>query len=378
MSTKSTKSDLELRIEKLMSKQYEKYTLEEFITDDDFIQWAKYPTEELDIFWHSFIKREPQKATIVLNARTAVQHLAIVSKQNTPPNEAAIILTEIEDGWIEKSKTVLFPPNWKHWAMAASVLLILGLSVLWKTKQNSTDTPVYSEMVSKTQYPVKEVINTSKSELSVQLPDSSRAVLKPNSRLSFHETFEGKSREVYLAGEALFDVKKNTNKPFIVFANGLVTKVLGTSFSVKAFETDKEVVVNVKTGKVWVYSQKTALNQEAETSGVVLTPNQKVVFGLDDESLTRTLVEKPVLLLSNQELMQLTFKDAAVYQIFDALEKSYGVELIYDKEAMINCRLTTSLTNETLFEKLDIICAAIEAKYKVVDAKVIISSAGCN
>jgi hypothetical protein len=45
---------------------------------------------------------------------------------------------------------------------------------------------------------------------------------------------------------------------------------------------------------------------------------------------------------------------------------------------MDNCRLTTSLTNENLFEKLDIICAGIEANYKVVDAQVIISSNGCN
>ena len=111
---------------------------------------------------------------------------------------------------------------------------------------------------------------------------------------------------------------------------------------------------------------------------MVLTPNQKVIFGKDNERLTRTLIEKPVLLLSITELQQFSFKDVPVEQIFTVLEKAYGAKIIYDKDAMINCHLTTSLTNETLFEKLDIICAGIEASYKVVDAQVIIASNGCN
>jgi hypothetical protein len=90
------------------------------------------------------------------------------------------------------------------------------------------------------------------------------------------------------------------------------------------------------------------------------------------------LIEKPVLLLTNQELEKFVFKDTSIENIFLALEKAYGVEIIFDKEVMVNCRLTTSLTNENLFEKLDIICAGIEAQYKVVDAQVIISSNGCN
>ena len=361
-----------------MSKIYEKYTIEDFITDDDFIQWAKYPTEESDLFWHLFIHNEPNQAAIIQKAKLAVQQLAIVSKQNVSQGEEPVIWNEIKGSLPEKNKSFFLAINWEKWSLAASIFLVFGFGVWLKIKSNSSDTPLYSELVSKTIQPLKEVINNTKAKITVKLPDGSQVILQPNSRLSYEESFVGKTREVYLAGEGFFDVKKNPNKPFMVYANGLVTKVLGTSFTIKAFETDKEVVVNVKTGKVSVYSQKTIHNQDPETYGLVLTPNQKVVFSKEDERLTRNLAEKPVILLTSQELLQFSFKDSAIEQIFYALEKAYGVEIIYDKEVMVNCRLTTSLTKETLFEKLDIVCAGIEANYKVVDAQVIISGNGCN
>ncbi len=63
------------------------------------------------------------------------------------------------------------------------------------------------------------------------------------------------NRDVYLSGEAFFEVTKNPDRPFRVFANEIVTKVLGTSFTVRSFENDTTIQVIVRTGKVTVYSQ---------------------------------------------------------------------------------------------------------------------------
>ena len=76
--------------------------------------------------------------------------------------------------------------------------------------------------------------------------------------------------------------------------------------------------------------------------------------------------------------MLFSFSNAPVSDIFEALKKAYGVNIVYDKDMLAACRLTTSLSNETLFERLDVICEAIEAEYKVVDAEVIISGTKCN
>ncbi len=357
---------------------YEKYKIEDFITDDEFIQWAKYPTDERDNFWHTYIKNQPAQSLTIQKAKIAVQHLALVAKQTAPIDEIPVIWTAIEDDLNDKSKSIKWRFLWKKWAIAASIILMLGIGFLWKSHFSSSDIAVYSKLISDSSNPLTEVINNSSSELAVKLPDGSKAILKPNSRLSYTKTFEGKRREVYLAGEAFFEVKRNPTKPFMVYANGLITKVLGTSFSVKAFETEQEVIVKVTTGKVSVYTQNTTRNQDPEMNGIVLMPNQKMIFGKDDERFTRTLVEKPIVVISDKELQQFSFNDSPVEQIFLALEKAYGVKIIFDKDVLINCRLTTSLSNEDLFEKLDIICAGIEANYKVIDAQVIITSSGCN
>lgn len=361
-----------------MSKEYEKYTIEDFITDDDFIQWAKYPTDESDIFWNSIIENVPSQFSTIQKAKLAVQQLAIAAKQTAPTDEIPIIWAEIEGDMTKKSKILFWGFEWKKWAVAASIILILGSGFWLKSVFLPNTNSVYARLTTNNTTLLKEIINSSSKDQAVKLPDGSEAVLKPNSRLSYTKSFEGKLREVYLSGEAFFEVKKNPKKPFMVYANGLVTKVLGTSFSVKAFESDREVIVKVTTGKVSVYAQNTARNQDPEINGVVLTPNQKMIFGKDDERFTRTLVEKPAVLISNQELQQFSFNDSPVEQIFLALEKAYGVKIIFDKDVINNCRLTTSLSNENLFEKLDIICAGIEANYKVVDAQVIITSNGCN
>ena len=85
---------------------------------------------------------------------------------------------------------------------------------------------------------------------------------------------------MYLNGEAFFEVVKNPKKPFLVFTKDIVTKVLGTSFTVKAFDGDKEVKVMVKTGKVNVIQQKNLnikdITEKSNIAGIALVANQQV------------------------------------------------------------------------------------------------------
>jgi transmembrane sensor len=359
-----------------MTNKYSSFLLEDFIVDEAFISWVKYPTTESNLFWGNFIASQPEKATTISNARVAVLSLVEASKQTTYYNDSPEIWEEIKTGVAQKNKSHLFSKYSIRWVAAA--MLLIGAGTWWVIQQQSERAYTYKVAISKTEQQLEEIINTSGEDLSFELSDQSTVILKPNSRFSHSDFSNGVLREVYLSGEAFFDITKNPKKPFIVYANGLITKVLGTSFSIKAFEGDKNVTVNVSTGKVSVYAQKYTDNSDPETNGFILIPNQKVVFEKEGERLTRALVEEPALLLTKKELQQFNFRNTPVDVIFASLEKAYGVKIINDKDALTNCRLTTSLTSETLFEKLDIICGAIEATYKVVDAQIIISSDGCN
>jgi len=362
-----------------MAKSYTDFTLEEFITDDYFIQWSKYPTTESDDFWQDFMDANPTKVTVVRHAHSMVQQLAIVSKQDAPASEIPIIWSDIEEDLIGEATTRSFQIGWKKWVAAASIVLALGLGVWWTVKSITEPKGEYAQLVSNPKRPLKEVVNTTtSSDLAIIMPDGSKVILKPNSRLSYNQSFSGATREVYLSGEAFFEVKKNPSKPFLVYSNGLITKVLGTSFWVKAYEKDKQVTVLVKTGRVSVFARNASQTPDPEMEGVVLAPNQRAVFGKETERLTRTLIEKPTLIVSPKEVQQFSFNNAPVSQIFAALEKAYGVDIVFDEEVIANCFLTTSLSDETLFERLDIICEGIEASYKVVDAHVIINSKGCH
>jgi transmembrane sensor len=190
----------------------------------------------------------------------------------------------------------------------------------------------------------------------------------------------GNTREIFLSGEAFFEVTKNPKKPFLVFANGLVTKVLGTSFSVRAYDKDKEVTVEVKSGKVSVFAQSDANSKEKATNrelaGVVLTPNQKIVYAREEVRMAKLLVEAPIIIAPEKVKTVFEFEDTPVSEILRSLEKAYSIDIVFE-ELLSNCPLTASLTDLQLFDKLNIICKGVEARYEILDGQIVIYSKGC-
>ncbi|MFZ6011074.1 MAG: FecR family protein, partial [Bacteroidota bacterium] len=216
----------------------------------------------------------------------------------------------------------------------------------------------------------KEIKNTSLQQQIVTLPDGSRVTLKQHSQIKFPAAFEADHREVFLEGEAFFEVTKDNKRPFMVYAQEIVTRVLGTSFTVKAL--GEKVTVAVKTGKVSVY-RKTGAPQQ-----VVLTPNQQAVYGKSAEQVSHTLVQTPEIILPPAEVTKMHFEEAPVSEIFNALEIAYGVDIVYDEAKLAGCSLTTSLLDEPLYTRLNIICKAIGATYAVNDIQVVVESDGCH
>ncbi|RNL87768.1 hypothetical protein ED312_09845 [Sinomicrobium pectinilyticum] len=84
------------------------------------------------------------------------------------------------------------------------------------------------------------------------LPDGTIVRLRTASTITFPESFKNMTREVELEGEALFEVAEDREKPFSVKAGELTVKVLGTSFNIRAYETENETAISVVSGKVLV------------------------------------------------------------------------------------------------------------------------------
>lgn len=223
----------------------------------------------------------------------------------------------------------------------------------------------------------QHISNTGDLPQRVTLPDSSKVTLQPRSKLRFSTVFGKEERKVCLEGEAFFEVAHNEKVPFLVHVNRLTTKVLGTSFTVKAFRSESNVTVEVMTGKVSVYMNKKR-EKDTKTDEIILTPNQKIVYDKTVNKLSRMIVDVPKVIVPAEEFRRMRFESAPVGQIFNAIEKVYGVDIVYDQKKFSGCMLTTAISDGDIYNRLDIICKVIGASYEIKEDRIVISGSGCN
>jgi len=167
-----------------------------------------------------------------------------------------------------------------------------------------------------------------------------------------------------------------------VHAHEIITKVLGTSFNVKAYPNDKQIQVSVKTGKVSVY-QSNGIEAEQQANhkkleGFVLSPNQEVIIKrqlLTFEKKNIKAIDKQAISIQN---IAFEYEEVSVLKIFKDLSEAYNITIVCDENIFKNCLVTASLTDEPLSEKLKLISKSVEATYEIVNGKIIISGVGCN
>jgi hypothetical protein len=363
--------------------KYSQSEIQELVWNDSFRQWVQQPTPQLDDFWSQYKLENPDKSYVIDTAREIVLSISVKNK-HIPANEIQQIVRntrQILNAREEKITSEFSPLPWyyRQWfQIAAFALIAIGVRWIAPIKNSSEPNLVtYHSLVTSSKVSLVEQVNTSNKPLLLHLSDGSTVTLQKDSKISYNPDFTGTKREVYLTGEAFFKVVKDPARPFLVYANELVTKVLGTSFKVKAYETDRQVTVEVRTGKVSVFAGTELQNKEKaahrELEGVILTPNQRMVFSRTEVRMLKSLVEQPVL-TDAAESIQFNFEDKPVAEVLASLEKAYGVDIVYDEDIMRKCQLTASLTQKSLFEKLTIICTAIEARYEVIDGQIVIYS----
>ena len=373
-------------------QEYRDSTPEELALDSSFQRWQLDNDPTATAFWQEWLGQHPDKTELVDKAAALLMALHNTYGQQFT-ERLPVSDREIQDEIsrlrysLDQPATPVVIKKWFQFApirygMAASILVVLGLFGWYLLHPSSPKIGVsYTDLVAQATEPLSEVSNTSDGPRLVILPDQSTILLYPKSRVSYANSFAGSRREVYLSGKGFFEVMKNPTKPFYVYANGLVTKVLGTSFTVQAFDGARQMKVVVKTGRVAVYAQKQLpVSNQPESGtldGIVLTPNQQIVFSPERTKLLKSLIDNPVPLEQALPKQTLAFKRTPIADVFSALTQTYGVKIVFDEEVMRACYLTASFANEPLFEQLDLICHTINASYKQVDGTIIISSNGC-
>jgi transmembrane sensor len=373
-----------------VKSKYDSFGPAAFVADDDFLRHHLFPTEASTAFWEDYLHGNPnqkgnwQQARVLLEAVLA--GLTSYSRTFISEEDEALLLERIlltnRSEVRESEVRPLHATIWYKIAAVACVVLATAVGGYFTMKSLGENSMSYESRISKLENTVKVTRHTNESSVPelYHLPDSSTVTLEPKSSLSFASGYGIEKRVVYLSGKALLDVVPDSQKPFFVYANEVVTKVLGTKFEVVAFDDGKDVTVKVLSGRVTVYrNDGKGDDQDVETrhSGILLLPNQVAVFNRNAEQFDKKLVEKPAQLIVGKDAPKFEYEDAYANQFFEDIKKAYGVNIVYNQEIMEHCQLSAALADESMMEKIDVVCKTIGATYEVIDAQIIISSSGC-
>lgn len=201
------------------------------------------------------------------------------------------------------------------------------------------------------------------------LADGSVVHLSSNSTLSCPAAFRGRTREVYLRGEAYFQVAKDRNHPFIIHSGRLQTRVVGTSFNVYAYPRATRLEVTVLTGRVVV-------SDSVKGQAVTLRPAQKAVLTSAGATLHREPAPNPRLSLAWQQ-GKLRFEQAPLTEITQKLALRYGVRITLGTQQLRRCRLTVEFGHESLANALEVLSALTGSTYTQQQQHIILSGTGC-
>ena len=212
-----------------------------------------------------------------------------------------------------------------------------------------------------------EVIAENKIKVT-DLPDDSRITLNENSKITYPEKFEKDERSIQLAGEAYFEVKPATEKPFVVHAQNSIVRVLGTSFNVRAFETETEVSVTVEEGTV-------RFSDEDDVAYVVLGANEKGILNRETghiEKYERT--EGGEMFWRSRTII---FRDTKLSTVFRTLEKLYDTKIIIINDAISSCMLTGKYEDMDVEDILEKIAISLNLTIQKNNNTFEISGEGC-
>jgi transmembrane sensor len=364
-----------------MAKQ-SNYEVEDFLLNESFIEWILNDSEKEATFWNAWITAHPGCLPAMNAARKILLALHVKPSRQLTDHEIDLIINQLQQRSLHVNENfkIKLPSkiNMPVFALRLAALLIIFISIGYLFfKQHTFDT-------GKTANYVKQVINNTKGTLLIKLADQSLIILKPGAQIQYSTKFNGKTREVSLNGEAFFEIHKDASHPFFVHSGDWLTRVVGTSFTIKASDKTKDFKVIVNTGKVLVYENnltdpKTSLkNKRAAIKPIYLTPNQELVYNTTYKSLVKENLVTPLLLSADSSKELFTFHETPLDKVIANIRRAYNVNITYNKKQMGGCPITASLADEHLLEKLDLICKVFDAHYIITDGQIIILGEGCN
>jgi transmembrane sensor len=259
--------------------------------------------------------------------------------------------------------------------------------------------PAVSRKISTAPVQVSEVATRNGTRTNLYLPDGTRVWLNAGSRITYNKDFgtannanngagsnnragSSAGREVNLTGEAFFDVAHNPSMPFIIHTKRIDIKVLGTSFNVKSYPSDKTTETILIHGSIEV-----AIRNKANKK-IILRPNEKLVVDNEDSTIVQrhinmhpatnaaehppVIIQKPTYEHTTGTMVEtswvndrLIFQEEGFGELAKQMERWYGVTINFARPELQTLQFTGSFRQETIQQALDALTLTAAFNYTI-------------
>ena len=278
------------------------------------------------------------------------------------------------------------PRSRKKIFLSLAVLTTLALVVLLFIPGKEKAAPE-TRLAAQTKLPPIEVSTRNGSHSKIQLPDGSQVWLNAGSKLNYDKSFGNNNREVYLNGEAFFDVVKNPEKPFIIHTTSMKLRVLGTQFNVRCYANENTSEASLVHGSLEVTEKKKGRKWVLKPNEKIVVFNQPLVAAAHKVAGNNNTVDdvpvpmlKPLTYHSGDTISieaawtknRLSFKNETFESVARKLERWYDAEFIFADEQKKGLMMYGSFTNETLDQALAALEFSFNFRYRIEEKKVFI------
>jgi transmembrane sensor len=267
--------------------------------------------------------------------------------------------------------------------VSIAAIFLIGISIWWVLKPNQPTLNPKAESLN-------QIVTKPGNRTHVILRDGTKVWLNADSKLTYANDFNGRTREVNLSGEAFFDVVSNPDIPFIIHGNKVTLKVTGTSFNVRDYPGELKSETSLMSGKLEV-----RLNEDP-LQVFYLKPNEKITLKSSEVNEVTPLSQRELLKVVKPRLIpefssiridpesnrpiesawvndQLVFSDESFREVADKMEKWYGVKIVFAYEELESLRFGGKFKNENLTEALMALQYASPFQFDVRNETIIIT-----
>ena len=199
----------------------------------------------------------------------------------------------------------------------------------------------------------REIYTKPGTRTQIDLSDGTRVWLNDGTTFRYPEHFTGSQREVFVDGEAYFEVKSNPDNPFVVNNPMMNTVVTGTHFNLNAYSSDNYFEATLLEGKILLKN---------ESKNLVMKPREQVQFDFKLENVIQKTVDpQNAAAWVNGKLI---FKDEKLGTAIKKLARWYNVEIILTDPEINNYLMTATIQDEKLDQSLKLIALALPVKFE--------------